>query len=198
MTSIPNDRTRVRKKHTVLSNCISNMMRGIRLLRHWQVRAVCVSRQKWDKSWKCQGTECPVTLLKPIPTPSLSIEKQWFFWERRKCLITSELSLMCRSHLWKRESSYFIALPSQTPDDDIVKLLLLSPTFFVHGGDSKEGDGIFHGLLILSSYLLWPLLFLNLLLALAAALLNSTLLNDSELESDSPVSPPPPNIVYFI
>ena len=34
----------------------------------------------------------------------------------------------------ERESSYFIALPSLTPDDDVVKFLLLSPTFFVHGG----------------------------------------------------------------
>ena len=55
----------------------------------------------------------------------------------------------------ERESSYFIALPSPTQNDDVVKFLLLSPTLFVHGGgDSKEGDGIFHGLLILSSYLL--------------------------------------------
>ena len=39
----------------------------------------------------------------------------------------------------ERESSYFIALPSLTPDDDIVKLLLLSPTFFVHdGGDFND------------------------------------------------------------
>ena len=54
----------------------------------------------------------------------------------------------------ERESSYFIALPSLTPDDDVVKFLLLSPTFFVHGGESKNGDGVFHDLLILSSYLL--------------------------------------------
>ena len=54
----------------------------------------------------------------------------------------------------ERESSYFIALPSPTQNDDVVKFLLLSPTFFVHGGgDSKDGDGVFH-LLILSSYLL--------------------------------------------
>ena len=59
--------------------------------------------------------------------------------ERKKCLISSELSLRCGSHLRERESSYFIALPSQTPDDDIVKLLLLSPTFFVHdGGDFND------------------------------------------------------------
>ena len=54
----------------------------------------------------------------------------------------------------ERESSYFIALPSLTPYDDVVKFLLLSPTLFVHGGgDSKDDGGVFH-LLILSSYLL--------------------------------------------
>ena len=43
----------------------------------------------------------------------------------------------------------------ETPDDDVVKVLLLSPTFFVHGGgESKDSDGVFHDLLILSSYLL--------------------------------------------
>ena len=42
----------------------------------------------------------------------------------------------------------------ETPDDDVVKVLLLSPTFFVHDGVSNDDDGVFHDLLILSSYLL--------------------------------------------